>query len=199
MNKTIEYYNDNAERFIQDTQTASMSDIQKTFLRMIPENGTILDLGCGAGRDSKAFLDAGYKVVSVDGSKKMCEATTQLTGMPAICSTFQDYEPEEMFDGIWACASLLHLTPEELKEVVSRLSLSLKTGGCFYMSFKQGDFAGVRNDRYFTDFTEESIRILLDDVETLSIDSIKTTSDVRPGRELEKWLNVFCIKKRSDF
>ncbi len=194
MNKTIEYYNENAEKFIQDTQTVSMSEIQKMFLGMVPKNGSILDLGCGAGRDSKAFLDAGYKVVSVDGSKRMCEATTQLTGIPAIFSTFQDYEPDEMFDGIWACASLLHLSPVEIKKVVRRLSLSLRESGCFYMSFKQGNFEGVRNDRYFSDFTEESLRVLLADIENLGIDSIITTADVRPGREQEKWLNAFCVR-----
>ncbi len=191
LNKTIEYYNNNAEKFVQDTQTVSMSDVQKTFLAKIPAGAAILDLGCGSGRDSKVFLDAGYKVISVDGSEKMCEATAALTGLPAICASFQDYEPDCEFDGIWACASLLHLLPDEVKTVVSKLAKSLKSGGCFYMSFKYGDYRGDRNERYFTDFTEDSLRELLKDVEDLVADFFEITSDVRPGREQEKWLNAF--------
>ncbi len=191
MSKTIEYYNKYADKYVQDTQAVSMSEVQKLFLQMIPEHGTILDLGCGSGRDSKAFLDLGYKVVSVDGSEKMCEAATELTGIPAICSSFQDYEAEEMFDGIWACASLLHLTPDEITLVVSKLSDALNPRGCFYMSFKYGDFKGYRNERYFTDLTEESIVKLLEDVDSLGLVSSEVTTDVRPGRENEKWLNAF--------
>lgn len=191
MNKTIEYYNENADKFVQDTQTVSMSEVQKLFLQMIPKHGAILDLGCGSGRDSKVFLDMGYKVVSVDGSEKMCEATTALTAIPAICSSFHDYEPETEFDGIWACASLLHLKPEEIKSVVRNLAKALKPNGYFYMSFKYGEFQGLRNDRYFTDLTEESLKELLDDVDDIALESLEITSDVRPGRENEKWLNAF--------
>ena len=191
MNKTIEYYNENADKFVQDTQAVSMSEVQKLFLQKIPQHGTILDLGCGSGRDSKVFLDLGYKVISVDGSEKMCEATTSLTGMPAICSSFQDYEPATEFNGIWACASLLHLKPEEIKTVVGNLAKALKPDGCFYMSFKYGEFQGLRNDRYFTDLTEELLKKLLDDVDGIALESLEITSDVRPGRENEKWLNAF--------
>ena len=194
MNKTIEYYNNNADKFIKDTQTVSMSDIQKSFLTKIPEGGTILDLGCGSGRDSKSFIDAGYKVTSVDGSEKMCEATTTLTGIHAICSSFQDYNPKEKFDGIWACASLLHLRPDEIKTVVAKMAESLKANGCFYMSFKLGEYQGDRNNRYFTDLTEDTLKDLLKDINILLVDSFEITSDVRPGRENEKWLNAFYKK-----
>ncbi|MBR5041094.1 MAG: class I SAM-dependent methyltransferase [Clostridiales bacterium] len=195
LNKTIEYYNENADKFIQDTQMVSMSEVQELFLQKIPEHGAILDLGCGSGRDSKVFLDLGYKLISVDGSEKMCEATTALTGIPTICSSFQDYEPETEFDGIWACASLLHLKPEEIRPVVSNLAKALKPDGCFYMSFKYGEFQGFRNDRYFTDLTEENLKKLLEDVDGLTLESFMITSDVRPGRENEKWLNVFYLRE----
>ena len=121
----------------------------------------------------------------------MCEATTKLTGIPAICSSFQDYTPTEQFDGIWACASLLHLKPDEIKSVVANLTTSLKPNGCFYMSFKLGDYQGERNSRYFTYLTEDSLQNLLKDISTLKADPFKITTDVRPGREQEKWLNAF--------
>lgn len=194
MSYTIDYYNNNAHKFIGDTVNADMNDIQKNFLMRIPKGGSILDLGCGSGRDSKAFLDLGYKVVSVDGSIEMCKAAEKLTKQPVICSYFQDFETGEMFDGIWACASLLHLHRNEIKPVVIKLAKYLKENACLYMSFKLGDFQGERNGRYFTDFTLESISELLSDVDDLKLDSSEITSDVRPGRDNEKWLNVFYVR-----
>ena len=194
MNRTIEYYNENADRFISDTQTVSMSEIQKEFLSKIPDGGKILDLGCGSGRDSKVFIDAGYEVVSVDGSMKMCDATSKLTGTVAVCSTFQEYKTTDTFDGIWACASLLHLSINDIEEVVKNLANNLSDNGCFYMSFKYGLYCGERNGRFFTDLDEKQFKALIEKIPSLKLDTIKLTSDVRPGRENEKWLNCFCSR-----
>lgn len=196
MNKTIEYYNENAEKFISDTQTVSMSEVQKEFISKIPVGGKILDLGCGSGRDSKSFIDAGYDVVSVDGSWQMCDATSKLTGHSAICSTFQAYMTTDIFDGIWACASLLHLSFDDIEKVVKKLANNLSENGCFYMSFKYGLYCGERNGRFFTDLDEKQIKALIEKIPLLKLDTIKLTSDVRPGRDNEKWLNCFCSRVR---
>ena len=99
-NKTISYYNQNAEEFVRNTINADMSAIREEFLMMIPRGGMILDLGCGSGRDSKSFIDSGYKVVMIDGSIELCKAAQELTKQEVICSTFQEYQPKEIFDGI---------------------------------------------------------------------------------------------------
>ena len=194
--KTIDYYNQNAAAFVQGTAGAEMSAIRDRFLRGIPDGGVILDLGCGSGRDSRAFMDAGYRVVMVDGSEALCRAAEKLTGQKVVLSLFQDYHPEEetAFDGIWACASLLHLESEEIRAVVKRLAGSLRGGGSFYMSFKYGRFTGERKGRFFTDFDEEKIQSLMEDIPRLMIIDQTITGDVRPGRSDEKWLNVICRK-----
>lgn len=194
MNKTIAYYEKNAPKFIEETIGAGMSDIRREFLSRIKQNGRILDLGCGSGRDGKAFREAGYEVVLVDGSKEMCKAAAALCGQACVHSTFQRYEPQETFDGIWACASLLHLTKEDARSVVERLWASLNPGGCFYMSFKYGDFSGERNGRFFTDMTETGLRDLLPGLKDLEKAERRITGDVRPGRSAEKWLNVYLAK-----
>ena len=112
-----------------------------------------------------------------------------------ICAIFQEYEPEGLFDGIWACASLLHLTQDEAKAVMKKLAAALKEKGVFYVSFKYGTFSGERNGRFFTDMDESSFDALLEDIPQLAIDREYITEDVRPGREAEKWLNVFLKKK----
>lgn len=191
MNNTIDYYNKNAEKFITGTIDANMSAIQEDFLTYIPAGGSILDFGCGSGRDSKAFLDRGYQVLSVDGSIKMCIAAQQLTGQKVIHSMFNEFTSDLRFDGIWACASLLHLPKKELKPVIDMLSTLLKDGGCLYLSFKYGDFEGERNGRYFTDLTETSLDELTQSNPLLKKVKYTITGDVRVNRENEKWLNAF--------
>ena len=194
-NKTLDYYNKQAKTFVQGTVDVEFSTLQNMFTSIIPNNGRILDLGCGSGRDTKAFLNKGYDVVSVDGSIEMSKIATEYIGKEVICSTFQEYEPEGVFDGIWACASLLHLTKEDIILVMNKLSKSLKTNGIFYVSFKYGDYIGERNGRFFIDLTEESFDEILKEIPSLKTKHECITSDARPGRENEKWLNVFLVKE----
>jgi SAM-dependent methyltransferase len=187
---TLNYYEEKARDFCHDTQNVDFSSFQLEFLRHLPAGGRILDFGCGSGRDSKAFLSAGYQVTAIDGSSELCRIASEFIGQNVICATFQEYVSAEQFDGIWACASLLHIPSEELAGIIARLAGSLRPGGCFYVSFKYGDFRGVRNGRFFQNMTEDSLAELLKDIPELEILSTKITADVRPGREKEMWLNV---------
>lgn len=192
--ETLEYYNRNAIIFVHGTVDVDFREMQDEFLSRVKPAGIILDLGCGSGRDSKYFLNQGYEVVAVDGSEEICKIASEYTGLCVIHSTFQDYRPDKKFDGIWACASLLHLSFYEVVEVMNRLSLCLNKGGCFYVSFKYGEFSDMRHGRYFTDMTKETFAKLLANVEGLKIELQKITSDVRTGRVEEKWLNVYMAK-----
>jgi SAM-dependent methyltransferase len=191
---TLQYYANKAKDFSEDTQTVNFSNIQQEFLKYIPQGGMILDLGCGAGRDSKAFIDAGYNVVAMDGSLELCQIASKYIGQEVICATFQEFSSTMLFDGIWACASLLHISMDDLKTVMPKLVKILKKGGCFYISFKYGDFSGIRNGRFFTDMTELSFESLISSVPDVKVDHYSITGDVRPGRGSEKWLNIFLKK-----
>ena len=192
--ETLEYYNRNAINFVHGTVDVDFREMQDEFLSRVKPAGIILDLGCGSGRDSKYFLNQGYEVVAVDGSEEICKIASEYTGLCVIHSTFQHYRPDKKFDGIWACASLLHLSFDEVVEVMNRLSLCLNKGGCFYVSFKYGEFSYMRHGRYFTDMTKETFAQLLANVEGLKIELQKITSDVRADRVDEKWLNVYMEK-----
>ena len=189
---TIGYYDANARRFIADTANVEFGALQRTFAGLLPEGGRILDLGCGSGRDSLAFLKAGFLVDAVDGSTEMAKAVSELTGLPVAHALFADYEPAGIYDGVWACSSLLHVPVAELPVIISKYAAALKPGGVFYLSFKFGDHDGMRNGRWFTDMTEGFFRSLIDGVDGLTIDRIDVTSDVRPNRADEKWLNAWC-------
>ncbi|MDO4183193.1 MAG: class I SAM-dependent methyltransferase [Coriobacteriia bacterium] len=191
---TLGYYRKNADGFVCETADAGMAKLQAAFAGMLPRGGRVLDLGCGSGRDSLAFARAGFDVCPMDGSPQMCAAARRLTGLRVDCATFEEYEPQGVYDGIWACSSLLHLPGERLAGVVAKYAAVLREGGVFYMSFKLGSFEGMRNGRWFTDMTEETLRAVLERVPLLRLESAKVTADVRPGREGEKWLNAWCVR-----
>ena len=107
--ETISYCDENAGRLVANTAGASMGALQSKFASMLPAVGRTLDLGCGSGRDSLVFMGVGFRVDAMDGSAAMCKAARELTGLPAAHATFENYEPQGPYDGIWVCSSLLHV------------------------------------------------------------------------------------------
>lgn len=196
MNNTINYYNQNAENFIANTQNADMHPTQERFLRLLDANTSILDFGCGSGRDTKYFLEKGYQVTATDGSSELCRLASEFTGIKVKEMLFQELDAINQYDGIWACSSILHLPKKELLPVIWKMCEALKDNGIIYTSFKYGDFEGERNGRYFTDFTEKTFREVIEKVPELTIEEHWITSDVRPGRGEEKWLNLILRKNQ---
>ena len=187
---TLDYYNRNAQRFTGDTLEVEFSNIQDSFLALLPPGSLILDFGCGSGRDSRYFLQKGYQVEACDGSEEMVKAASLNAGIPVKKMLFSELDEIDRYDGIFACASILHVPSKELPDIITRMKKAVKTGGILYISFKYGTFEGIRNGRYFTDRTEESLQAILDEVGGLEIIRTGITGDARPGREDEKWLNV---------
>ena len=193
MDSNIEYYNITADSFYENSVNADMSEWRNRFLKHIPDGGRILDVGCGSGRDSKAFIKDGFSVVAIDASREMCQKASEFLGQEVWQIRFEEMSFEEEFDGVWACASLLHAGEKELPEVMSKVYTALKINGIFYASFKYGDGVTQRGERFFIDFTEKSIKPFLEEKGFEIIESGITT-DVRPGRENEKWTNVIAKK-----
>ena len=194
MNTTINYYNLNAKKFIENTQNADMHLAQEKFLQLLPESASILDFGCGSGRDTKYFLEKGYQVAAIDGSAELCRLAGSFTGIKVKEMLFQELDEVGVYDGIWACSSILHLPKDELKNVMQRMLCALKDDGVIYTSFKYGTFEGERNGRYFTDFTEKTFDGFLSGIRHVKIEEQWLTGDVRPGRESEQWLNLILRK-----
>lgn len=171
-----------------------MTDDWNRFTSKLASSSLILDFGCGSGRDTKYFLEHGFKVEAMDGSEELCKAASKFTGITVNHQLFQDWKSEAKYNAIWAYASILHLSKQELKRVINNIRDALLPSGIFYTSFKYGNFEGVRNGLYFTDMTESSFAELINEVTGFEIIEEWITSDVRPGREEEKWLNVILKK-----
>ena len=196
MDPTIDYYNLNAENFIENTQNVDMHLAQDRFLQLLDENASILDFGCGSGRDTRYFLDKGYRVTATDGSSELCRLASDFTGIEVKEMLFEELDEIDTYDGIWACSSILHLPKLELLPVISKMYRALKDSGVIYTSFKYGEFEGVRNGRYFTDFNEDSFKEFIAGIPELTIEEYWITGDARPERGNEKWLNL--ILRKSD-
>ena len=194
MTKTLEYYNQCAQVYNETTLNIEFDKKREFLLKYLKPKAHILDLGCGSGRDSKAFLQQGYEVTAMDGSQALCKIASENIGREVRCQLFHELADIETYEGIWACASLLHLPTVELRETLKKVARALKNDGYFYASFKYGEFEGDREGRFFNDFTEDSFKSLLTEIPNLTIIETEVTTDVIPGRENVSWLNIIMKK-----
>lgn len=193
--KTVDFYNSNSKNYIESTLDIDMSHLYSDFLSKIPNGGTILDLGCGSGRDSKVFIDKGYKITAVDGSKELAKLASRVIGQEVIVSKFEDLRLTESYDGIWACASLLHVNRSNIVDVIKNISCNLNRDGVFYMSFKYGNNEYIDDKgRYFNCYTKESFEEMIKNIPELIIRKIYKSGDTLGGRSNLEWLNVLITK-----
>jgi len=192
--QTIEYYNQQIQTFVENTLNLDMSELYKEFEVLVKPKGRILDAGCGPGRDSLYFLKQGFDVIAFDASEAMVAYAAQLTGAPVLKLSFNELEFDNEFDGIWACASMLHVPHFEMDSVITRIIRALIPGGILYTSFKYGNEEVFRNGRLFSNYTKTTFLQLCSRHPKIKILKIWQTTDVRPNRTDERWLNVLCRK-----
>ncbi|WP_067217773.1 class I SAM-dependent methyltransferase [Marinomonas gallaica] len=189
---TTLYYDTFAEDFAKSTLPVDMSALYQRFLPLIPPCGNILDAGCGSGRDAKYFQSIGHKVSAFDASSRLASIASNYLNIDVPVLTFQTFNESGLYDGIWCCASLLHVPKVELMDAISRLRKALKRNGILYMSFKHGDEERVKEGRFFCDQTEQTVRPYLEGFE---VKDMWVTGDQREGRSSEQWLNIIVEKQ----
>ncbi|MCU8386510.1 class I SAM-dependent methyltransferase [Vibrio vulnificus] len=195
MNITDQYYTENAQSFFESTVSVDVQKLYDQFLTHLDPNSAILDAGCGSGRDAKHFKALGFRVTAFDANQALVELASRHLEQHVIHAKFDTFRAEpNSFDGIWACASLLHVPDKELGATFLTLSQLLRPQGLFYCSFKYGQAAQVRNGRFFTDMDEHKLHATLT-TSPLTIKQTWVTSDVRPGRGSEQWLNAILIRQ----
>lgn len=193
---SLGYYEQNGSKYFEETAELNMEEHLEQFVKLLPENAEVLDLGCGSGRDTLYLMEAGCYVTPMDGSLKMCSLAEIHTDLEVLHMTFEEMEFDEVFDGIWASASLLHVPKKEMERIMQKVSNALVPGGILYMSFQYGDGEEVRNQRFYNDYNEKAMKTLLKRFRELEILDIYQSEDVREGRG--KWLNVLVKKEGGD-
>ncbi len=193
-----EYYEINAKRYAEETFSVDMSEQYKKFLPLLREQARILDLGSGSGRDACYFQKKGYQVTALEPSKNLCREIRKVFSGKIVCSDIQSYQPEQRFDGIWACASLLHLQEKEVLSFFEKINLYLNDNGIIYLSGKNGIPTGEAPDgRYFLEFTEALKEKILVTNERIRLNELWYSEDVS-GRKGFRWVNMIfmlCDKK----
>lgn len=188
-NRTIDYYNDNADEYFNSVISADMTENYTRFLQYVPKGASIMDLGCGSGRDLKYFKDNGYEAEGLDASEKLCILAREYSGCPVLCTDFLSWKTERRYDAFWANASLLHLTGKDIITFFAQKTKYLADNGIFYMSMKTGIPQGDDpKGRYFTPFSEELLEQLLKASKLELID--RWSNNDALGRSDTKWMSV---------
>lgn len=193
--KTLNYYNNNAKSFHENTFNVNMDTIYEKFLKYVNGN-SILDLGCGSGRDVKYFEEKGYEVIGIDFSQKLIEIGRNNVKSKLIVKDFLSLNYKEEFNGIWACASLLHLNIKDMKIVLDNIYNALKDDGVIYISLKYGDFEGYIDDRFFKYVDEKSLDEIINTKKFEILEEF-FTEDFRVNKDF-KWINLILKKKKFD-
>ena len=191
----INHYNKNAMKYFFDTEYIDMSDISNMFLDQLDMGDLILDAGCGVGRDTKHFIKEGYRVISFDASEKMVEICNRYPFAYCTHNTFHSIKYIEEFDGVWACASLIHLSWEELKTALQQLYNATKSKGVIYFSLKTGDYQSIKNDGKTTYlYPEKNVESFME--ETLKSEKIKNTwqNPTKKPNDSSIWSNYLYKK-----
>lgn len=192
MNETIKYYNDNAAAYYDSTVNADLTTIREAFASFLPDGATIIDIGCGSGRDVKAFCDLGYKAIGLDSSEELAKLAKEKLGIDVIIGDMSSWVSDVPYDGIWSCASLIHLNDIEKVQFFKDLEQNLKSGGIIYISVKEGVETGIdEKGRFISNCTFEKLQKYLQDADCRVIEKIITEDKL--DRDT-KWLNVIAKK-----
>lgn len=192
---SIEYYNKNSAEYFDHTIDIDMQELWDSFTEYLPEGGSILDLGCGSGRDSSYFISKGFDVTAMDASEEMCDLASIHIGQDVLNLSFTEMDFDQVFDGVWANASLLHVPSNEIEDIFIKVINSLKVNGILYMSFRYGDFEGERDYRYFKDYRTRDLKELIAAHKNQELIEIKKTEDFRNDKDYQ-W--IYALVRRIE-
>lgn len=151
-NVTLEHYNQHAEDFWQGTKDHDVNQNIEALLKYIKGNPpfTILDFGCGPGRDLKTFSTLGHVAIGLEGSARLAEMARTYSGCEVWEQDFLKLDlPANRFDGVFANAALFHVPSQELPQVLGELQATLKPDGVLFSSNPRGENEeGWQGQRY---------------------------------------------------
>lgn len=199
---TIDTYNKTADEYILKVQQYAPVPEREKFMSLVKPGGRILDAGCGSGRDANYFGSKGFVVTGIDLSDTLLSyANEHAEGNVTFHKMdLRAIKLDSSFDGIWACASLLHLTRKEFLPVLRNFQHMLMSGGILFLLLKEGTgdqmvtSGTIEGDtRFFTYYTREEIRMALEEAGFKMLDQLVwDQKDRNSERPHEAWISTFA-------
>lgn len=197
MNSTIEYYNKNADDYYWLTVGIDMDATRQRFAAYLPAESNVIDLGCGSGRDVLAFTNMGHNAVGLDAAEELVKLAKERLEIRAFTGDMSTWTAGEPYNGIWCCASLIHLNDKDVRSFFGKLDRNLKPGGVLYLSVKSGiQTSEDKNGVYQRNFTEDELRELVRSVPGLEVKELWYTEDGM-NRDGFRWLNLIAQRRMS--
>ena len=192
--RTLDFYAKEAAAYAARPDHRRRENLS-TFIAALPPQAAVLDLGCGAGRDTGALIDAGFAVTAIDGSAELAREAEKRIHVPVRVLLFEDLDYTDAFDGIWANASLLHVPRAGLTNVLAHVHRALKPGGLLYASFKSGGAEGRDSlGRYYNYLNADEVAALLNAAGTWSSLDLKEGRGTGYDGTETGWVIVFARK-----
>jgi len=195
--KTLEFYSGSAETYLAE-RPETISRHLRDFLKRLPPRASILELGCGSGRDSEAMIASGFQVDPTDGVPEIAHIASQRLGRDVRVMRFDELNASEQYDAVWANASLLHVPRNELPKVLGLIFRALKPGGLHFASFKAGEAEGRdERDRFYNYLTRPEMLSLYK--RSAAWENVATVEYVGGGSyevKEEPWLAITVRKPR---
>ncbi len=195
---TSAFYRLNAGDYFERTFHVRMSHLYSPFLAEVGGYGRILDVGCGSGRDVKAFRELGYEAYGVDASPELVKLARKNVGPYFQEAHIESLEVDAPFDGVWACASLLHLARSKFNLALQNLKRTLKVGGVLFATVQRGTGDAIQPDgRYYTYYGMQELRDAVDEA-GLSVLSVWESVDSLRSLGGPTWINVLARKAEGN-
>lgn len=191
---TDEFYEENSEKYFSRTVGVDIAHLYSNFLPLVPQGGRILDAGAGSGRDLLEFSKQGFKVMGMDSSRSLAKLAENYSGEKVVVARFEDMEFKKIFDGIWACASLLHCERTLLPRILKNFQNALVTNGVLFASVREGEGSILADDgRIYNFYTLQDFSTLIEKA-GFAIQSTWKTKDAIIGRSELTWINIVARK-----
>ncbi|MBY5701205.1 methyltransferase domain-containing protein [Sinorhizobium medicae] len=193
---TLRFYEENALDYSRSTSSRSMDDSLVPFSKLVALGGSVIDLGCGSGRDLVSFLRLGFRPVGLDLSRNLAEIAAQVSDCPVVIGDLSSPPfADSSFDAAWASASLLHLRPDELPSALLEVARILRPLGVFFSSIKTGRGSSRDADgRLFTYYGQNEWRVLLEKA-GFAVLHLQITSQDPTRRDDDEWIS--CVARRN--
>jgi len=192
MSSTHRFYEDRAQEYFQRTASADLSHLYEVFLPHVAPGGRILDVGCGSGRDLRACVQRGFRAMGIDGSTALTEMARSFSGAECVTMRIEEMGFDQQFEGVWACASLLHVPRTAIDNALDRIHHALVPGGVLFASVQEGEGERVADDGRFYALYQEAEFLRRVEAAKFHILESWVSQDVLDQRRPIQWLNVLA-------